>query len=325
MPICIIIKYKLKLLTYFIKFIFWRGANLERSIIQYQKAFNSILERLKANETVLAVMVFGSMVTGDLWDESDIDLFVILDKKQAEIKNIYTEEKGVPVHIKLMSKTKFLQLYEEDLRGGFIHRIFASSRLVFSKDMDITIKYDNGRYYPDLDRERWNMVYLGKVLKNIGICKKYLSNDGIYTAYSSAVKCVEDFANLYVNSSGYMISKDAMTMAMNLNDSFRQCVDSLFFNNKESNNAIIDTIKYIEESVDENIRNTASLLTNYIRDKDCFLSMEDIKKDRLFENYDIHLEDILNRLWERNIIKKESRDYKAEDGKVLFKENVYFM
>lgn len=322
---CIIIKYKLLLVNFNFKFIFWRGFYLERSIIQYQKAFNSIIDRLKTNGAVLAVMVFGSMVTGDLWDESDIDLFVILDKKQAEIKNIYTEEKNVPVHIKLMSKTKFLQLYEEDLRGGFIHRIFASSRLVFSKDMDITIKYDNGRYYPDLDRERWNMVYLGKVLKNIGICKKYLSNDGMYTAYSSAVKCVENFANLYVNSSGYMISKDAMTMAMNLNDSFRLCVDNLFFNKVDNNNAIMETINYIEAAVDENLRNTASLLINYIRDKDCFLSMEDVKKDRLFENYDISLEDILNRLWERNIIKKESRDYKTEDGKVLFKENVYFI
>ena len=138
---------------------------MERTILQYQKAFNSIIERLKSNSSVLAVMVFGSMVTGDLWDESDIDIFVILDKKSSEIENIYTEEKDIPVHIKLMSKNKFLQLHEEDLRGGFLHRIFASSRLVFSKDMEITARYDSGRYYPDLDRERWNMVYLRKFIK----------------------------------------------------------------------------------------------------------------------------------------------------------------
>lgn len=302
-----------------------RGGFVERTIMQYQKAFNSIIDRLKTNEVVLAVMVFGSMVTGDLWEESDIDLFVILDKKMAEIKNIYTEEKQVPVHIKLMSKSKFIQLYDEDLRGGFLHRIFASSRLVFSKDMDITVKYDSGRYYPDLDRERWNMVYLGKVLKSIGICKKYLTNDGIYTAFSAAVKCVEGFARLYVNSSGYMISTDAMKMAMNLNDNFKECVDELFFNKNDTAKAIEQTIKFIEDNIDENLRNSTSLLINYIREKDRFLSMEDIKSDRLFENYDIALEDILNRLWERNIIKKENRDYKTDDGKLLFKENVYFI
>lgn len=298
---------------------------MERTILQYQKAFNSIIDRLKPNEDVLAVMVFGSMVTGDLWDESDIDLFVILDKKIQDIKNIYTEEKQVPVHIKLMSKNKFLQLYEEDLRGGFMHRMFASSRLVFSKDMEITIKYDSGRYYPDLDRERWNMVYLGKVLKSIDVCKKYLSNDGIYTAYSAAVRCADNYAKLYVNYSGYMISKDAMTMAMNLNEDFKQCVDGLFFNKQDTEKAVEDTLKYIESAIDENIRNSASILINYMRQKDCFLSTEDIKNDKLFISYDIAIEDILNKLWERNVIKKDSRDYKTDDGKLMFKENVYFI
>lgn len=298
---------------------------MERTILQYQKAFNSIIDRLKGNEAVLAAMVFGSMVTGDLWDESDIDLFVILDKKINNIKNIYTEEKQVPVHIKLMSKSKFLQLYEEDLRGGFMLRMFASSRLVFSKDMDITQRYDSGRYYPDLDRERWNMVYLGKVLKNIDLCNKYLYNDGIYTAYGAAVKCVENFAKLYVNYSGYMISKDAIAMAMNLNDDFRNCVDGLFFNKNDTVTAIENTLKFIEDAVDETIRNTSSILLNYMRGKDSFLSTEDIKNDKLFESYDIAIEDILNKLWERNMIKKDNRDYKTDDGKVLFKENVYFI
>jgi uncharacterized protein len=301
------------------------GVFVERTILQYQKAFNSIIDRIKVNETVLAAMVFGSMVTGDLWDESDIDLFVILDKKMTDIKNIYTEEKQVPVHIKLMSKNKFLQLYEEDLRGGFMHRMFASSRLIFSKDMDITIKYDSGRYYPDLDRERWNMVYLGKVLKSIDLCKKYLYNDGIYTAYGAAVRCVENYAKLFVNYSGYMISKDAMAMAMNLNDNFRNCVDGLFFNKQDTVKAIEITIKYVEDSVDENIRNSAAILLNYMREKDSFLSTENIKNDKLFESYDIAIEDILNKLWERNMIKKDNRDYKSDDGKILFKENVYFI
>ncbi|SKA88357.1 hypothetical protein SAMN05428976_11141 [Clostridium sp. USBA 49] len=298
---------------------------MERTILQYQKAFNSIIDRLKANESVLAVMVFGSMVTGDLWDESDIDLFVILDNKMPNIKNIYTEEKDVPVHIKLMSKDKFIQLYEEDLKGGFMHRMFASSRLVFSKDMDITIKYDSGRYYPDLDRERWNMVYLGKVLKSIDVCKKYLSNDGIYTAYSAAIECTLNYAKLFINYSGYMISKDAITMAMNLDDNFKKCVDELFFHSQDPCKAIINTINYIEDKIDETIRNTASILINYMKQKDQFLSTEDIKNDKLFESYDIAVEDILNKLWEKKLIKKDSRDFKTEDGKVLFKENVYFI
>lgn len=50
------------------------------NIIKYQTAFNNVINRLRNNESVLAVMVFGSMVTGDLWEESDIDLFVVTNE-----------------------------------------------------------------------------------------------------------------------------------------------------------------------------------------------------------------------------------------------------
>lgn len=298
---------------------------MEKSILQYQKAFNYIVDRLKGNDSVLAVMVFGSMVTGDLWDESDIDLFVILDQKMNSMKNIYTEEKGVPVHIKVMSKSRFLALYEEDLRGGFIHRVFASSRLVFSKDSDITNKYDNGRFYPDLDRERWNMVYMGSLLKSVGLCKKYIQNEGIFTAYSAAVKSMEEYAKLYVNSSGYMISKDAITMAMNLSNGFKSQVENLFFSSNDKKEVIVEVLKFIQDSVDESIRNCCGVLIDFMNEKDSFFSAEEIENDKTFNSYSINMEEILNKLWEKNIIKKDTRDYKSEDGKVLFKENVYFL
>lgn len=298
---------------------------MERTIAQYQKAFNTMIDNLKSNDSVLAVMVFGSMVTGDLWDESDIDLFVIVDSKSNKIRNIFTEEKAVPIHIKLMNKEKFLQLHESDLRGGFIHRIFASSRLVFSKDMEVTNRYNNGRYYPDIDKERWNMVYLGRVIKSVGICKKYLTNDGIYTAYTMAIKAIEDYARLYVNCSGYMISKDAVPMAMNLNDSFKSVVDNLFFEKANTKEAIEGTIEFLQKGIEKLIKISTNVLIEFMKDKDKFLSAEDIKSHRLFENFDIEIEDILNELWKKNIIKKESREYRIEEGKSIIKENVYFI
>jgi len=298
---------------------------MKKNVLLYQKAFNSIVERLKTNGEVLAVMVFGSMVTGDIWAESDIDLFVVLNKKMSDIKNIYTEEKDVAVHIKLMSKEKFIQLYSEDLKGGFIHRIFASSRLVFSKDKDITSTYDNGRYYPDLDRERWTMVYLGLVLKRLSICKKYLHNDNLYTAYSAAVRCIDEFSKLYVNFSGYMISKDAITMAMNLDDNFKNVVDELFNYKTNTKETITTAIEFIENSIDDNIKNMTGTLMNFMRQGEVFLSAEDVKTDKLFQSFDIEVEEILDKLWEKKIIKKESRDYKTEDDKLLFRENVYFI
>jgi predicted nucleotidyltransferase len=300
------------------------GIFVEKTILQYQKVFNSVMDRLKANKNVLAVMVFGSMVSGDLWEESDIDLFIIINDKLEQIKNIYIVEKNIPVHIKLLSKNK-LFYHNHNIQEGFVHRVFAGSRLVFSNDIDITSKYDSGRYYSDIDRGRWNLVYLGNFIKVLGVCKKYIRNDSMYTAYASTVECAEEYSKLFVNSSGYMITNNAINMAVNTNDKFKTYVDSLFFETNNSQDRLKNIIHYMEDYVDDNIKNLASFLLKYMRNMDCMLSSEDIKKDAIFKNFTINFEDILGKLFVLNEIKRESRDYKTSDGAVLIKENVYYL
>lgn len=298
---------------------------MKKTILQYQKAFNSVIEELKADENIQAAMVFGSMVSGDLWDESDIDFFVITNRPVENIQNIYMEENNISVHIKLMSKDEFKKFYERNLRGDFLHRIFASSRLVFSKNMEITSIYDGGRYYPDIDRKRWDMVYLGDLLKEIGVCKKYLYNNRIYTAYSAAVNCMEGFSKMFLNSSGYMISNDAMILTMNLNEEFKNEIKRLFFDKSNIEENIKKSIKYIEGYVQDNLKEITSILLEYMAHKNKALSSEEIKSDELFCRFSIAMEHILNKLSKTNIIKKDYREYKLSNGKILSKERVYYI
>lgn len=301
---------------------------MEKTILKYQKVFNDVINKLKSNQSVLAVMVFGSMVTGDLWEKSDIDLFVICKSNNYDLRNIYTEENNVSVHIKLVSEESFLEFNKKNLKGGFIHRIISSSRLVFSKSMDITSKYDVGRYYYDIDRERWNMAYLGNMLKNESLCKKYLHNEEFITAYVAAIKSVEEFSKLYVNSVGYMISNNAVSVAMNLNGKLKEKVDLLLFDNRDEaamKASIISILDYMDEYINKNIREFVNVLVNYMKERDCLLSSEDIKSDELFMDYNINMEEILDKLWERNIIKKQKKNYIMNDETVLLKENVYFI
>lgn len=296
-----------------------------KTIMQYQKVFNNIVDRFKENECVLAVMVFGSMVSGDLWEESDIDLFVIVKDNLEDISNIYVEERNVPVHIKLLNKEKFLYFYRQNTKGDFLHRVLSVSRLVFSKDSDITSTYDNGRYYPDIEMAIWNLVYSGNLIKSLGICKKHISNNSLYIAYSIAIRCTEEFAKLYVNYSGYMISNNAMEMALNMNDDFKKYIDILFFNKDNVEESIKHIINYMEKDLNKKIISISSILLKYMKEKDCFISSDDMRKDKLFKNYNINFEDILDKLHKLSLIKKGNRNLKMENGKTLVKENVYYI
>lgn len=117
------------------------------------------------------------------------------------------------------------------------------------------------------------------------------------------MKLTEAFSKLYVNFSGYMISKDVINMATSLDDDFKNIVDDLFFNKDNIEESIIKLIEYIKIYLNDNIRNITSLLLNYMKEKDTFLSSQDILMDDLFKCYSISMEDILEYLYYKNIIK----------------------
>ena len=73
-----------------------------------------------------------------------------------------------------------------------------------------------------------------------------------------------------------MISKDAMTMALNLNEEFKQCVDKLFFEKSDIKETITETMVYLEDSINLSIKSNCNLLLNYMRQQDKFVSAEEI-------------------------------------------------
>ncbi len=293
-----------------------------KSILEYQKSFQKLINDLKVNKKVLAIFAFGSIVSGDLWDESDIDLFVLYKDNFNEIRDVYSEILGIDVHMKLLSKESFLNLYKSDGKKGFARNILLSSKIVFSRDDEITSIFNEARYSLDKHIEKWNLVYLGKLMKDLRVTKKYLHNDSIFTAYEILIRALDSFSKLYLNLNGYTVSKDAVRMATNLNDDFNSIINDLFYEPMSKEN-IENILLYIERFLELNIVASTKGLLEFLNEKRTFLSSYEIKNDVSFKEFDIKIEDILKELLKRNLVKKDIRKLDIEDSKKLINENVY--
>lgn len=297
---------------------------MHKKILSYQKAFNSVVDKMNKNDSILAVMAFGSVLTGDLWEGSDIDMVAIVDESLANRKNIYITENKITVHIRVIERNEFLQFNKNNLRGGKLHRILISSRLIFSKDGSITNTFNSFKYYPEQDKEKWNLVYLSSLLKSIAVCKKYLQNKREYTAYENAVNIIKDFSMLFLNYNGYLVSKDATTLALELNESFKEKADNLIYSSKEECiENIVGIINYAEEYVNENLTSISKILLEFLEDEGEDLSVEEIENNQYFEEFSMSLHDILELLHKNDLVKKAEKVMITIDEKNQIKENVY--
>ena len=295
---------------------------MSKSILDYQKSSQKLINVLKVNKKVLAIFAFGSIVSGDLWEESDIDLFVVYKDVFDDVRDIYSEILDIPVHMKVLNKEKFLALYESDGRKGIIRNLLVSSKIIFSRDDEIESVFNKAKYSLDKYRETWNLVYLGNLIKDSRVAKKYLQNYSIFTSYEVLIRALDSFAKLYLNLNGYTVSKDAVKMATNLNNKFNVVVENLF-NNKCTKENVQNTVDYIEKFLDENINESSKLLLDYLYEKSIFLSSYEIKNSELFKEFNIKIEDILKELFKRNLIIKDTKNLELPFNEKLVSENVY--
>jgi predicted nucleotidyltransferase len=295
---------------------------MSKSIIDYQKSSEKLINVLKVNKKVLAIFAFGSIISGDLWEESDIDLFVVYKDVFEEVRDIYSEILDIPVHMKVLNKEKFLELYKSDGKKGSIRNLLVSSKIIFSRDEEIESVFNKAKYSLDKYKEIWNLVYLGNVIKDLGVTKKYLQNDSIFTSYEVLIRALDSFSKLFLNLNGYTVSKDAVKMATNLNNKFSMLVENLF-NNQCTKENIQNTVDYIEIFLDENINEAAKVLLDYLYEKNIPLSSYEIRNSGKIKEFDIKIEDILKELYKRKLIIKETKSLNLPSNEKLISENVY--
>lgn len=295
---------------------------MAKSIIDYQNAYKEITELLKKNNNILSIFIFGSMVSGDLWEGSNIDLFVIYKEDFHEIRDVYSEVSGIPIHIKIISKELFKKYYNEAGKREFIKNSLISSKMIYSIDDEITDLYQKIIYMIDSDKGRLNLVYLGNFFKEIGICKKYIGKGSIYTAYELLLRALNNFSMLFLSINGYTVSKDSLTMACNLNDILNDKVKNLIY--KEVDDITIkELLDYMENYLEYNIEKASMDLINFIKNENRLLSAYDIKINPYFKNFKIKIEEILKVLYKNNIITQEKRELRDSKGNFLAMENVY--
>lgn len=274
----------------------------------YQKEFSKVTEKLISNDNNLACFVIGSMVNGDIWQGSDIDLIIVQKYSQEKFREVYATEGEVPIQAKFIDYNQFL------IKEKSIVKKLKNSKIVFCKDEKVNCIYQDLRYNFNHDGDINRLIYLGNILKDKVICEKYLNNGGINTSYEILIRILNNVSKLYLNINGYSVSKDSVNMASTFDEEFSSIVYELY-NSPVSTHSISSTLEYIEKFISNNIEESCCYILSFLKEYDDFLSSNDIKKNSDF--YKVNIEHILKELSNKNLIKSKYRQYNG------LNENVY--
>ncbi len=104
----------------------------------FTKALDALVEQIKADRSILAAILCGSLSHDTVWAKSDIDLVLVtIDDKKVEQSDIALYADGVNVHAFLLPRARFRQLVEGSRHNSFMHSLLAKGRLLYTHDETI--------------------------------------------------------------------------------------------------------------------------------------------------------------------------------------------
>ncbi len=105
---------------------------------RHQVALDMLVAKLKEDRHVLAAILFGSLVRGEAWEKSDIDLVAVLrDGVERERSGYWLLENGVSIWLETVPRSQLKQQFERALPGTIRHAMHSQARLLFSHDDSI--------------------------------------------------------------------------------------------------------------------------------------------------------------------------------------------
>jgi len=104
----------------------------------FTEALDALVDQIKQDRAVLAVVLCGSLSHDTVWAKSDIDLVLVtIDDRKIENSGISLNADGVNVHAVLMSRTEFRKVVEGAVNNSFFHSFLAKGRLLYTHDPSI--------------------------------------------------------------------------------------------------------------------------------------------------------------------------------------------
>ena len=151
---------------------------------QYEKALAALVEKIEQDRTVLAAILFGSLSYDEVWKNSDIDMWIIMEDGQKSGGHTLTES-AINIHAQLIPRSDFKRRIEGDLTGGWLDFSFAKSALLFSKDDSVKQWYQNLDQVGTRDQVFQLMRNAASVIPSLNKAEKYfhLKEDYAYSIW----------------------------------------------------------------------------------------------------------------------------------------------
>jgi len=189
----------------------------------HQAALDSFVDQLKKDSTIIAAFVYGSLVRGDVWSESDIDMLVITKDDSLPYQQHWLKDGEILIQIDVHSRKNFRDWMDIPLQGTVLHHIISSGRLLFSTDPTITEYIRTASVIGERDKNLGMMIFASEAIGYLSkVRKSIIHKRNPLLAFRWIQGLMVQLANLEIISNGGVPEREVILQARAYNSEIFQ-------------------------------------------------------------------------------------------------------
>lgn len=235
---------------------------------RYDAALSALVDQVRQDRSILAVLLGGSLSYDRVWEKSDIDLVLVtIDDRKVGVDSLCLDADGVNVHAMLMPRSEFRQTVQGSLRNSFMHSFLAKARLVYSHDPSITALCatlaDLGQRDQQVQLLRASIAALPALYK----ARKWLITraDLDYTALW-ILYAATPLAQVEVIGAGQLADREVIPQALALNPAFFRIVYTDLLNAPKTRKGVEDALCAADQYVAERAPRLFAAVIDHLQD-----------------------------------------------------------
>ena len=231
-------------------------------------ALEALVEQVKADRSVLAAILCGSLSHDTVWAKSDIDLVLVtIDDKKVEPADVTLYADGVTVHAFLMPRAQFRKTVEGAIDNSFVHSLLAKGRLLYTHDQTIADLCARLRAIGERDTQVQLLRAATRALPAIDKARKWLVTRGDldYTALW-ILYAATPLAQVEVIGARLLADREVIPQALTLNPAFFKLVYTDLLNAKKTRTSVQAALDAIDSYLAERAPRLFGPVIDYLRE-----------------------------------------------------------
>ena len=235
---------------------------------KFSEALDALVGQVKADRSVLAAILCGSLAHDTVWAKSDIDLVLVtIDDKTVKCSDVSLDANGVNVHAFLLPRTDFRKMVEGTVRNSFMHSFLTKGRLLYTHDRTIA---DLCARLGDIgERDTQTQLLRGATSALGAIYKAYkfliMRGDLDYTALW-ILAAAPQLAKVEVIGARLLADREVILQALKLNPAFFKLIYNDQLNNKKTTKSVRTALDAIDRYLAERATRLFGPVIDYLRE-----------------------------------------------------------